>query len=255
MSNFTPILVNTNFVNEFALSLNTYSEDMIDEYIVSMQRKLLTDLLGMDLYLKFGAQLPTPTKAKFTDLLNGVVYVDPKIGTYTQPLDGDSDINVDYIGLNRMLKIFTYLEIIKKKSLFDTIIGLTKGSSQNGESPTLDGLSMISDVYYNEAVKLYCSAQKFITDMNNQDTTSTAFTDNGNGTWTALVPSTKYLSVGDTIHIGTTDYTVTAVSSNASITFTKASGGSMTASQSIAWSAFPTYAGRKKKIQMAGGNF
>lgn len=256
MSDFTPILTNTSFVDEFLLAKNQFTEDKIDAFIISMQRKVLIDLLGMDLYLKFGVYLNTPAAGKFADLKNGITYTDPQTScVYEQPLDGSADTIVDYSGIVKMLKIFTWIECLKKKSIHDTIIGATQGSGQNGVNLSLDQVSSFVDVFHNEAVDLFRAAQKFIIDNNEQETTSTAITDNGNNTYTALVPSTKYLSVGDTVDVGSTDYTVTALSANASITFSKTSGTTMAAAQDIKWQAFPTFAGKRMKKQMLGGNY
>jgi hypothetical protein len=256
MSDFTPILTNTSFVDEFLLAKNQFTEDKIDAFIISMQRKVLIDLLGMDLYLKFGADISAPAAgSKFNHLKLGTTYTDPEIYCYQNTLSSGVDTIVDYSGIVKMLKIFTWVEILKKKSIHDTIIGATQGSGQNGINLSLDQISGLTDVFHNEAVDLYRAAQKFIIDNNDQETTSTAITDNANNTYTALVPSTKYLSVGDTVDVGGTDYTVTALTANVSITFSKTSGSSMAAVQDIKWQAFPTFAGKRMKKQMFGGNY
>jgi hypothetical protein len=247
MSEFTPILINTDFTGEFKLAKNQFSETTIDDYIVSIQRRILIDLLGNDLYIKFGAYLTTPSAGKFADLKNGTTYIDPH-PCYT-PTDNTEDVLIDYSGILKMLKIFTFCDFTKRTMVYNTITGQTKSDSTNGQGLTPMQASGFIDGIYNEAVDLYRAAQKFIIDNDEKETISTTITDNGNNTYTALVPSTKYLVVGDIIFIDNTNYTVTAVSANTSITFSKTSGAVMANVKDIQWFAFPTYKGKSKKKQ------
>ena len=59
---------------DLKISQNDRLETDLEQYIDDVEEKVLLDLLGDDLYIKFIAQLPTPTRQRYTDLLNGYNY-------------------------------------------------------------------------------------------------------------------------------------------------------------------------------------
>jgi hypothetical protein len=233
--------------------VNNFTEDEIDNYIAEVQEKILKDLLGHDLYMKFGATLPTPTSGtKYDHLLNGVVYVDPKkaaIETFInseESVDDGLDLNVDYTGLERMLKLFTYYSYAHDQVTHNTMLGNVKGSSQNGA--VLDNGEMLArlELKYNIAIDLYREARKFILDHRDMETTSTSVTNNGDGTYTFAVPSTKYLVNGDTVNISGQDYTISSLVANTSFKITESETITFAAATLVKYDAFPTFQGKKK---------
>ena len=253
MSQYTSILANTDFTGEVKIAVNTFTEDDVDVYIAEVQESILKDLLGDDLYMKFGATLPTPTSGtKYDDLLNGVVYVDPRksvIETYNnseESVDDDVDLNVDYTGLERMLKLFTYYNYAHDQVFHNTMLGNVKGSSQNGA--VLDNGEMLArlELKYNTAIDLYRSARKFILDHKDIETTSTSVSNIGDGTHTFYVPSTTYMANGDTVNISGTDYTISSLVADTSFKINESASVNFNAATLVSYDAFPTFKGKKK---------
>lgn len=257
MSQYTSILSNIDFTGEVKLAVNSFTEDDVDVYIVEQQESILKDLLGDDLYMKFGATLPAPTSGtKYDHLLNGVVYVEPskapieEFHLSEESIDSDIDINVDYIGLERMLKLFTYYAYAHDQVTHNTMLGNVRGSSQNGE--VVNNMELVArlELKYNVAVELYRKARKFILDHKDMETTSTSVTNNGDGTFTFAVPSTKYMANGDAVNISGQDYTISSLVANTSFKITEDSSATFAAATLVSYDAFPTFKGKKKEKMM-----
>lgn len=243
MSQFTSILDTTDFASgKFKISQNKHDKDDLEAYIADTQEEILKCLLGDELYLEFGAEIqnPPPTSQRFIDLLDGVVY------TYDEK-------KVDYIGLKRMLELFTYYNYVEDQPIQNTIIGNVKGVSRNSEN--LSGTGNLVDVEdrYNRAVDLYCEAQIFITRNNPKTVQSTSIVDNLNGTYTVSVPSTLYMENGNTFKLNGKEYQFSNIVVDASFDFNENTGIVFDNISTIAYDVFPTFNGKAKTKSFLGG--
>lgn len=258
MSAFTSILTNGDFTGRFKLALNQYTSSDIDGYIAYSQEKYLKKLLGNDLYLSFGAQLPIPSLDKYTDLLNGVTYVDPKkcdqltglrssglVASVDYDIEPDSNepLSVDYVGIKDMLKLFTWREYMRNNGHdYNTIIGQQKSSARQSTTLADNYSASKLEGVWNEAVDYYRMCRKFICDNKIQERTSTSATNNGGGSWTFAITSTKYLVNGDTVTIGGVNYVVSSVVADTSFNISGATT-TFTAQTKITWDIYPGFAG------------
>jgi len=230
MSQFTSVLLPDNFkTGETRLSQNQFDKESFKEYIADTQEKYLKKLLGDTLYLLFGAELPTPTLQKYTDLLNGVVYT-------------HNDLNVDYTGLSRMLKLFTYESYVTDQDVQNTIIGNVSGKSRNSEKLTANETLGFAQEKYNKGVDYFKDAQLFVTRNKNQERTSTAIVDAA-GTYTVSVESTLYMVIGDTFDLNGVDYVFTAVIEDVSFEFVAVAGLNLPNIVTVSYEIFPSFCG------------
>ena len=101
----------TDFVGEFNISQNKYATTDYNAIITATEEAVLKDLLGEDLYLKLIADLNgsyVPQTAKYLELVNGKTY---------SVINGDGvTVNVNYQGIKKMLKYFTWVRMGRLKS-------------------------------------------------------------------------------------------------------------------------------------------
>lgn len=246
MSTFTSILLNTDFVNDTKIANNQFTDGVIDECIVRNQQRFLTLLLGDDLYLKFGGELPTPTREEYTELLNGVVYVDP---------NDSLSRNVDFVGIKKMLRYFTYYDCVINSGFEHSIVGITTGSSRNALTADRAVVNGLAENKYNEAVNLYNAAFKFIDDIQDQSYATTSIVDNVDGTFTVNLTSTKYILNGDTVTINGTDYVVSSVVVDTSFDINETIGTVFPATGPVKFELFPTVENTKIEKLYFNGTF
>jgi len=241
MSQFTSILLPEDFkTGEFRITQNTFSKDDFKIYIADVQEETLKQLLGVELYLAFGAELPSPTLQKYIDLLNGVVYTH---GTE----------KVDYTGLKRMLKAFTFNAYVNDQDVQNTIIGNVSGLSRNSENLTANATLTYSEEKNNKGVNYYREAQNFIERENNQKRTSTAVTDNLDNTYTVAVSDTTYIVAGDSFTINGVEYVFDSVISGTSFNFTALTGLNLSNESIILYNIFAIFSGKLKNKSFFGG--
>jgi len=241
MSQFTSILTIEDFkAGETRISQNHFEKDTLKSYISEVQEDVLKKLLGVNLYLEFGAQLPNPTSRKFNDLLNGVVYT-------------CDDNTFDYTGLKRMLKYFTYNEYVNDQDVQNTIIGNVSGKSRNSENLTPNATLAFSEAKNNKGVDYYKEARKFIEDNNEQKRVSSSIVDNLNNTYTVFVSDTLYMVTGEKFILNGDEYTFGAITENNNFTFNADSGLNFPNESEIIYEIFSNFNGIEKNKSFFGG--
>jgi len=146
MANFVLL---TDFVGEIAISQSKYGNDKLNSIITTTEAKILTDLLGDDLYLKLKADLVNniPQTTKYLNLVNGVTYSVKNIDNI--------DVNVDYKGIKQMLRYFIYAELIRLQETDNTEVGEVEAKQQNSTRARKTQLNTLISNAYNNGVKLY----------------------------------------------------------------------------------------------------
>ena len=242
MSQFTSILTTDDFkTGDTRISQNQFEKDNLKSYIKEIQEEYLKNLLGDQLYLELGAELPTPTTKKLLNLLNGVVY------TY--------DLKVyDYTGLKRMLQYLTYYYYTNDQDVQNTIIGNVAGQSRNSENLTPNSTLAFAEEKFNKAIDYFKEAQLFIQYTNSQKRTSTGVTDNSDNTYTVAVTDTLYMVTGAAFTINGESYTFGTITENTSFTFTASSTGLNFPSVSeIKYNIFTNFKGVLQNKSFFGG--
>lgn len=242
------IVQRSDFTGNVFLSLSSAQDQTpyLDAAISEIQEDYLKDLMGISLYLKFAALYPNNLTQKFTDLLNGTTYADPqRYNEYNKPLQ------VDYIGLKKMLVHFTWWYYVTRQTGINAVAGMVKnGAIASNQFSTIE-VSKNASMKYNVGIELYGQAQKFIRDANMSSATSTTVINNGDGTFTAnFSAAIKYIEVGDNINANGAAYAVTSVTST-SVTFTAT--GSFENNTAFTWMPFEDYDGKKKSLMVMGG--
>ena len=241
MSQFTSILTTEDFkTGEFKISQNQFSKEDLRSYISEVQEEFLKKLLGAELYLEFGAELPTPTTQKFINLLNGVVY------TY-------NDKVYDYTGLKRMLQYFTFYHFSNDQDVQNTIIGNVKGQSRNSENLSANATLAFSEERFNKGVDYFKDANIFIKYNNSQERTSTAITDNLDNTYTVAVSDTLYMVSGASFTLNGVDYTFGTITDNTSFTFAASTGLNLPNVSEIKYEIFSNFKGVEQNKSFFGG--
>ena len=242
MSQFTSILTTDDFkTGDTRISQNQFEKDNLKSYIKEIQEEYLKKLLGDELYLELGAELPTPTTKKLLNLLNGVVY------TY--------DLKVyDYTGLKRMLQYLTYYYYTNDQDVQNTIIGNVAGQSRNSENLTANSTLAFAEEKFNKAIDYFKEAQLFIQYNNSQKRTSTDVTDNTDNTYTVAVSNTLYMVTGAAFTINGELYKFGTITENTNFTFTASSTGLNFPSVSeIKYNIFTNFKGVLQNKSFFGG--
>lgn len=247
MTRFASILNPADFTGEVSIALSTNSgvTPTVETCIAETQEDILKEMMGADLYLQFGAQLPNPTSQRFIDLLNGVTYTDP----YNMNDRGVYE-KVDYTGLKRMLKLFTYWDYVTNQVGTNTISGMVQGGSATAKQFNSFEVGKYALPKYNLGCDLFKSARKFMNDANFSNTTSTSMINNHDGTWTATVPNTLYMEADRNIFVAGAACLVASVTST-SVKFY--SSANFAQSTYITWLPFEELSGRNKHPMLMGG--
>lgn len=199
---------------ELKITRNNAVDTDLQSYIDETEEKILRGLLGDTLYIEFIAQLPTPTLQKWTDLLNGYNYT-------IENEDGDNE-SVYFIGVKKMLRLFTWFYFVREQSFQNSIVGQVKGASQASANASMAEISRLIKKRYNKAIDLYNECEKFLEENDLQERTSTSVVDNGGGSFTFNISNTRYLVDGATVKIGSAEYTVSNVVADTSFDITGA---------------------------------
>lgn len=145
------IVSTSDFVGKYALSQGMYNTPDYQYYIDKYEPKYLKDLLGIDLYNEFEADLitggGTPTEPRFLDIF--------------LPLNYDYNFRVYYSeGMKQMLVGFIYFEIVRDFDNQMTPIGNVAPKGENSDRVTAINSTMWDR--YNEGVKSYKAIQRYI---------------------------------------------------------------------------------------------
>lgn len=145
-------LTPTDFTGFYAISHGATNQDnKIEAYINEYEPDFLRDLLGVELYDLFVADLDPitglPVTARFLDIYNAIY------------LDDDSCIRISK-GMKEMLKGFVYFNIVRDSDFHNTISGNVKNEFSNASSVTT--IQMGLNERYNVALGYYNTIQWFI---------------------------------------------------------------------------------------------
>ena len=151
----------SDFTGIIAVSSNKFTDDGIQDYIDKWESKYLQDLLGVDLYNEFIADLDTapnitpasiPTDAKFTVIFNSFA------------LDDGSCIRRSE-GMKQMLRYLIYFDYVRDRNFAIDITGANKASYSNAETVKINETRAIEN--WNLGIKTYNMIQWYITDNPN----------------------------------------------------------------------------------------
>ena len=142
------IVVNSDFVGKYELTLTQYNTDLIDSYIERYEKQYLIKLLGGGLYDLFIADLTAgvPTTAIYLSIFNPL-YVDLWCETLVSN------------GIKEMLLGFIYYHYTLDQQQQQTSVGVTAPKSEN--SAGID-MNHISQNRFNENVESFKAIQSYI---------------------------------------------------------------------------------------------
>ena len=151
----------SDFTGVKAVSTNEFTEDPVQAYIDKWEPLYLKELLGVDLYDEFIADLDTapnitptsvPTDPKFTVIFNAFSF------------DDGSSIRISD-GMKEMLRLMIYFDYVRDVNFEVSITGATTGSYSNSEVARIVETRAIEN--WNEGIKSYCNIQWYIDDNPN----------------------------------------------------------------------------------------
>jgi len=142
------LIVKADFVGKYALATSTKGNDNIDDYIARYEEKTLRELLGIELFDLFEADVDTPTKLPITQ-----IYLD----LYNELTFKNGSLIYNSFGLKNILLSIIYFYYVRDNVVKQTVNGDQKiqseVSSQSDQSYLL--------LRYNEGVDSYNAIQKY----------------------------------------------------------------------------------------------
>lgn len=226
------------FKGEINITQSKFSTTDIQDFIDRYEELVLKDLLGDDLYLKFKNDgYDSPTRQRYIDLLNGVVYAD----------SNNSDYNVDFKGMKDMLRFFVFYYYLINQPYQNTMIGTVKGVSRNAENPARDIVNSLAFSRYNKGVELYDGVIKFVEHENCRELDITSIVDQTGDVYLVTLPSTKYILDGDTVEINNKDYTVSNLITDTSFEISETSGTVFPSGLKVIFEIFETFQKKEKR--------
>ena len=157
----------SNFVGKINLDLSDGNiQSQFDSFAVDEGEEILRDLLDDDLYAQLIADLDSdnnPKTTKFINLVNGEDYERPNGKT------------VNYDGLKKMLRYFVYAAWLEWTWSDNVGTGQFLNQNENSERVNRADLRKVWSKRYNEGVRLYNEAFRYI-----NDNYTTYFTDGTN---------------------------------------------------------------------------
>lgn len=234
----------SDFQGEINITQSKFQTTDIQDFIDRYEEKVLKDLLGDDLYLKFKNDgYESPSRQRYIDLLNGVVWAD----------SNNSDYNVDYKGLKPMLRYMIYYYYLINQPYQNTMVGTVKGVSRNAENPARDIINSLAFDRYNRGVEYYEAAIKFIEHENCQEIDITSIVDQTGNIYLVSLASTKYIANGDTVKINNTDYVVSNLIADTSFEISETSGTVFPSGLKVIFEIFETFQKKEKRKSFFGG--
>jgi len=215
----TQAITKADMIGILGLSISNAELEDFNSISLMVQNEVTRSLLGDDLYNDFTTDFDggsgTPTEQKWLDFLNGVTYVDDTNFSYDKTLNSD--------GIKDAWKYFVYYEWLNQAPFVSNFIGKSTHNTTNSTPLDRQSLNIETQNRYNRGVELYNTTYDFLDFYKSYDADYTSISEVA-GTYTILLNDTKYLKVGDTILLDSTEYTVTALVSNTSIEFVATTG-------------------------------
>lgn len=204
-----PAIDTADFVGYLKIVANEFKSGDLTQYIFTFREQYLREIVGAAAY----QDITNQTRQKWTDLLDGVNYID--VNGERQYLEG----------LTKSLLRFIYFEFVRD-NFTATQVGRVKGKSENSERANDIEIANVARSRYNNGIALLASTPPFLEANKKFEEEITASVDNMDGTYTLSIPNTKYLEVEDFITVSTDNgflvnvnsYEVTAVTDNQNIT-------------------------------------
>ncbi len=158
------LLVNkTDFVGKYAIPQN-YLTNNIDSYISKYEEKYLKELMGVELFKLFKADISvlTPVTTIYLAIYNPIEEDDTCLVAYYNMGYAYSQANGIRIsdGIKEMLIGFIYFEFIRDSKYKNTPTGTVTGQSENSRETSFNDNGIYNR--YNEAVNSYKTIQWFI---------------------------------------------------------------------------------------------
>lgn len=216
-----PTITIDDFVGWLKIVANQFKEEDLDQYILLFREQYLRQLVGAAAY----TDIETQTRQKWTDLLDGVNYMD---------VDGKRK---RYEGLVKPLIRFIYFEFVRD-NFTSTQVGRVKGKSENSERANDIEIANIARSRFNNGVLLLTSTPSFLEANEEFEETVIASTDNLDNTYTLSVPNTKYLEAGDTLTIDGQEYQPISVTANTSIVIDAGQTGLDFTNDQVIWKPY-----------------
>jgi hypothetical protein len=143
------IVLNSDFVGKYELTLTQYNTSLIDSYITKYEKYYLTKMLGKTLYDLFIANLVSgvPTSTIYQTIFNPL-YVDTFV-------NGESESK----GIKEMLLGFIYYHYTLDSQQQQTSVGVTAPKSENSNDVNLNSVSISR---FNDNVESYKTIQSYI---------------------------------------------------------------------------------------------
>lgn len=147
------IIATTDFKLNQSLPLDKVSV-VLQQYIDKYEPKILTRVLGYQLYKEFKAAIDAgaPIDAKWTNLRDGTEY------TYSSELRY-------FDGLKQLIVNYVYFKFIKEQSQFNTGVGIKSINTENSQNTDASFKQVFA---FNELVDINCQLYEFITAKNDE---------------------------------------------------------------------------------------
>ncbi len=216
-----PNISSTDFVGPLKIVANEFKSVDLDQYADTYTEEYLNRILGEAAVIDIAAQ----TLTKWTDILDGVDYVD---------VNGKRR---RFEGLVKSLLNFIYFEFIRD-SATPTQAGKMKAKASNSERASGAYLYNLCILKYNTGVRIVNTLSDFLEANERIEENITTSVDNADGTYTIGLPSTRYLSTEENIIIGGSSYEVTAVTADTNATIDVGTTGLDFAGDPTYWEPF-----------------
>ncbi len=216
-----PAITIADFVGWVKIVANQFKEEDLDEYVVLFREQYLRQIVGDAAY----ADIDTQTRQKWTDLLNGVDYVDS---------DGKRQY---HNGLVKPLVYFIYFEFVRD-NFTSTQVGRVKGKSENSERANDIEVANIARSRYNNGILLLASTPCFLEANKKLVEEITGSVDNLDNTYTLSVVNTTYLEAGDTVTIDGQEYQPISVTADTNLVIDAGQTGLDFTGDEVTWEPF-----------------
>lgn len=218
-----PTITVSSFTGWVKIVANQFKEDQLELYITRFREQYLRRIVGAGAYQDIDQQ----TRQKWTDLLNGVNYV-------------DTEEKRQYLnGLTDPLIFFIYFEFVRD-NFTPTQPGKVKTYSENSErTGDIEVLDIARSRYNQAVIEINDSLPCFLEANKEFKETVTGSTDNADNTYLIEIPNTKYLENGEPVTIGGTEYTaIDPVVADTSITIDAGQTGLDFTGDQVIWEPY-----------------
>lgn len=217
-----PVITVDDFIGWVEIKTNEFKATRLQEYIDLFLEDYLRRIVGAGAFNAIRDQ----TRQKWTDILNGVDYVDSE------------GFKRYFVGLTRPLAYFIYFEFIRD-NFVPTQPGNVMNQFENSDKlPGLQDLNLATSRYNRAVYQINDNFYDLLEVYRELKQLITSSVDNADNTYTLSIPSTKYLEVGDSVEIDGAAYELTAVVTDTSITINAGQSGLDFLGKEIIWKPF-----------------